>query len=139
MRRLALTRSILCALRFPGSWCNNKRPFQTARTNVLQSAFVPGSRVNSTGTPQPSHQSLPYIDGAPRAGGYHSNDTASSPAPRDSIPTKARRALGSAARGRIAAAIALRAAESVVESTVQLPASASSHAADRHPAHRERT
>lgn len=135
MRRLALTRSILCAPRLPGSWCNSKWPFQTARTNVLQSAFVPGRRVNSTGTSQPSHQSLPYIGVPLECGGYHSNDTASSPPPRDSAPTKARRALGSAARGRIAAAIALRAAESVVESTVQLPTSASSHAADRHPAH----
>ncbi|OAL05893.1 hypothetical protein IQ06DRAFT_73159 [Phaeosphaeriaceae sp. SRC1lsM3a] len=39
--------------------------------------------------------------GSPR---YHSNDTASSPARRDSAPTKARRALGSAARERRIAA-----------------------------------
>jgi hypothetical protein len=47
MRRLAVTRSI----HLPGSWCNRNWPSQTARTDVLQSAFVPGSRLNSTGKP----------------------------------------------------------------------------------------
>jgi hypothetical protein len=50
-----------------------------------------------------SHLSLPYIGAPLGAGRYHSNDTASSPAPRASASTKARRSLGSAARGRIAA------------------------------------
>ncbi|EAT92472.1 hypothetical protein SNOG_00977 [Parastagonospora nodorum SN15] len=133
----ALTRSILCPPRLPGSRCNSESPFQTARTNVLPSALVPGSRVKSTGTPRRSRLSLPYIGVPLGIIGYHSNDTASSPPPRQPVPTKARRALGPAARGRIAAEKTHRAAESVVESTIQLPSSASRHAADRHPVHRE--
>lgn len=44
----------------PKLLCNSVRPFQTARTDVLQRAFVPGSRLKSTDTP-PRHSCLSHI------------------------------------------------------------------------------
>lgn len=74
--------------RLPGGRCNSSSPFQPAWTNVLQRALVPGSALNPTGTPRRSLLSLPYIGAPLGAGGYHSNDTAPSPPPRASAPTK---------------------------------------------------
>lgn len=55
---------------------------------MLQSAFVPG-RVNSTSTRAKSY-CLSNTCVPLEAGRYHSNDTASSPPPRISAPTKRR-------------------------------------------------
>jgi hypothetical protein len=101
---------------------------------VLPSALVPGSRVKSTGTPRQSRLSLPYIGGAPGGRSVSQQRHSFQPTAAGERRTKARRALGSAARGRIAGEISLRAAESVVESPVQLPLRALRHAANRHPA-----
>jgi hypothetical protein len=101
---------------------------------VLPSALVPGSRVKSTGTPRQSRLSLPYIGGAPGGRWVSQQRHSFQPSAAGERRTKARRALGPAARGRIAGDISLRAAESVVESPAQLPLHASSHAANRHPA-----
>ncbi|EMD65686.1 hypothetical protein COCSADRAFT_308504 [Bipolaris sorokiniana ND90Pr] len=63
-------------------------------------------RSDSTCTPQTSVLSLRYIGAVPLGvGGYHSNDTASSPAPRASAPTKGAAALAPVACGRFGAEI----------------------------------
>ena len=49
MRRpLALTEIDLAV---PGSWCHPDRPFRSARANVMQSALVPGSIVDTSASP----------------------------------------------------------------------------------------
>jgi hypothetical protein len=105
---------------------------------VLQSAFVPGSRLNSTSTPR-DRTCLSHILAYPW----------------DPIGITATTELPAHRRGtlhilkpdapsvqqlvdELLLEIDLRATESVVESTIQLPARASSHAASRHPAHSER-
>lgn len=119
----------------PGSWCNRDRPFQTARTAVCQVAFVPGSRLNSTDTPRRSHclshiLAFPWVPGGITA-------TTQLPAHRRGPLHILKPDIPSVQQlvDELLLEIALRAAESAVESTIQLPASASSHAADRHPEH----
>lgn len=89
---------------------------------MLQSALVPG-RANSTSTRPRAVLSLSNTCVPLDAGRYHSNDTASSPPPRITAPTKRRCCpLLQRARGRLLLKVELisplRAAESVVQSNV---------------------
>jgi hypothetical protein len=55
MRGVLRLRDRYCGpARLPDVWCNLSLPFQTTFLNVLQSALVPGSELNSTGTPRRS-------------------------------------------------------------------------------------
>lgn len=134
MRRLALEIDIaLCTS--PQALLVQQRPAVSNRQDrCVAECFVPGRRLNSTGTPRRSH-CLSHILAYPweprgitattqlpahRRGPLHilKPDDPSIQQLVDELLLE----------------IALRAAESAVESPVQLPARASSHAADRHPA-----
>jgi hypothetical protein len=86
---LALTRSILCCSRLPGSWCNRDPPFQSARVCVAERSCTWQTEFHQHSTRRGQEVlSLSNTCAPLDAGGYHSNDTASRPPLRSSTPTK---------------------------------------------------